>query len=297
MLEQQIDLIDIDPGIPPQAAVAGDSVEKAVQDHQHAHGEQLFAQLPDIIAGDAGAHVHIGGLGKSVETALREQFQSQSHVPRLGFRLAQQFGVKVLERGGLAPAAVPHIVVVALCCTAVDDRLLLGRQFSGPHRLLTERKQELRFQHHGVFPLAIALLHVHGVDVVAGGGRDLHHLATQSFYQRTVFRLRIDDQDVILGRESQGGNLPLGSKGFTGARHAQNKSVAVEVLLAVGNDEIFADDILAVVDAAPVPDLLGFEGHEDGQGLGGQGPQGVDPPQPHGESGDKACILLPVQSS
>ena len=182
MLEQQIDFIDIDPGIPPQAAVAGDSVEKAVQDHQHAHGEQLFAQLPDIIAGDAGAHVHIGGFGKGVETALRKQFQCQSHVPRLGLRLAQQFRVEVLERGGLALAAVPHIVVVALCRTAVDDGLFLGRQLSGPHRLFTERKQELRFQHHGVFPFAVALLHVHGVDVVAGGGRDLHHLAAQPLH-------------------------------------------------------------------------------------------------------------------
>src|SRR5699024_12533555 len=59
-----------------------------------------------------------------VETALREQFQGQSHIPRLGLRLAQQFGVKVLECGGLDQAAVPHIVVVALCCTAVDDGLL-----------------------------------------------------------------------------------------------------------------------------------------------------------------------------
>ena len=107
MLEQQIDLIDIDPGIPPQAAVAGDSVEKAVQDHQHAHGEQLFAQLPDVITGDAGAHVHIGGFGKGVETALREQFQGQSHIPRLGLRLAQQFGVKVPGVWGPGPGSRP----------------------------------------------------------------------------------------------------------------------------------------------------------------------------------------------
>ena len=104
-----------------------------------------------------------------------------------------------------------------------------------------------------------ALLHIHGVYVVAGGGRDLHHLAAQPLHQGTILTFRIDDQDVILGREGQGGNLPFGGKGFAGAGHAQNKSVAVEELLAVGNDEIFADDILAVVDAAPVPDLLGLD--------------------------------------
>ena len=37
MLEQQIDLVDIDPGIPLQPAVSDDAVEDAVQHHQHSH--------------------------------------------------------------------------------------------------------------------------------------------------------------------------------------------------------------------------------------------------------------------
>ena len=50
MLEQQIDLVDIDPGIPLQPAVSDDAVEDAVQHHQHSHRQELLAKIPDIIA-------------------------------------------------------------------------------------------------------------------------------------------------------------------------------------------------------------------------------------------------------
>ena len=42
-------------------------------------------------------------------------------------------------------------------------------------------------------------------------------------------------------------------------------------------------------------DLLGLEGHEDGQGLGGEGTKGADPPQAQGQCGDEAVRLLPAQ--
>lgn len=54
--------------------------------------------------------------------------------------------------------------------------------------------------------------------------------------------------------ESQGSDLPLGGKRFSGGGHAHNKSVAIEELLSDGNDEIFANDFLAVADTASVPD-------------------------------------------
>ena len=44
-----------------------------------------------------------------------------------------------------------------------------------------------------------------------------------------------------------------------------------------------------------VPDLLGLKGHEHRQCLGGQRPQGVDPPQAQGECRHQPIRLLPVQ--
>ena len=40
---------------------------------QHAHGQKLTAQVPDVIAEDAGIGVHIGGFGEGVQAALGEQ--------------------------------------------------------------------------------------------------------------------------------------------------------------------------------------------------------------------------------
>lgn len=54
-------------------------------------------------------------------------------------------------------------------------------------------------------------------------------------------------------------------EGSSGAA-ALNETTSKE-LLSVGNDEIFANGILAVVDTASVQDLLGFEGYEDSKGV------------------------------
>ena len=70
MLEQQVNFVDVDPGIAPLLAVADDAVEDAVQHHQHAHGQELAAQIPDVITEDAGVGIHIGGLGEGVQAAL-----------------------------------------------------------------------------------------------------------------------------------------------------------------------------------------------------------------------------------
>ena len=70
--------------------------------------------------------------------------------------------------------------------------------------------------------------------------------------------------------------------GLAGAGHAEDKAVGVEQLPAVGEDEVLADGILAVVHAALMEDLLGLERHEDGQRLGGKGAEGIDAAQAQG---------------
>ena len=42
-------------------------------------------------------------------------------------------------------------------------------------------------------------------------------------------------------------------------------------------------------------DLLSLEGHEDGQGLGGEGAEGVDAAQAQGQHRHQAVRLLPAQ--
>ena len=302
MLEQQIDLVNIDPGIPPLLAVADDTVEDAVQHHQHAHGQKLTAQVPDVIAEDAGIGVHIGGFGEGVQAALGEQFDGQRHVPRFRLRLAEQLGMEILQGGHRAGVAPADVLPIALGGAAVDDGLLLGGEFPGSHELLTQGQQKLGLQHHRVLPVAVALLHIHGVDVVGRGGGHLDHLAAQPLDEWPVLALRVDDDDVvrrpavtILRRQGQPHHLPLGGEGLAGAGHAEDKAVGVEQLPAVGEDEVLADGILAVVHAALMEDLLGLERHEDGQRLGGKGAEGIDAAQAQGQRRHQPLRLLPVE--
>ena len=185
--------------------------------------------------------------------------------------------------------------MVALGRAAVDDGLLLGGELAAAHELLTQREKELGLEHHRVLPVAVTLLHVHGVDVVGRGGGDIDHLAAQPFNDGPVLRFRVDTNNIVAGGQGQRRQLPLGGEGLAGAGDAQNKPVAVEQLLPVGQDEVPADDILSIVYATLVADLLGLEGHEHGQGLGGEGAQGADPPQAQGQSRDEAVRLLPAQ--
>ena len=203
MLEQQVDLINIDPGVALQPTVADDAIEDAVQHHQHPHRQKLLAQIPDIVTEDTGIGVHIGGLGKGVETAVCKQLNGQRHILCFLFRLAEQLGVEVLQGGDRAVIAAADIVPVHLRGAAVDDGFFLGRQLACPNELFTEGEQELGFQHHGVLSVPIALLHIHGVDMVGRCGGDVDDLTAQSFDEGAVLRLRVDDDDIVLRGQRQ----------------------------------------------------------------------------------------------
>ena len=166
MLEQQIDLVDIDPGIPLQPAVADDAVEDAVQHHQHTYRQKLLAKVSDIIAEDTGIGIHVGGFCKGVQAALRKQFDCQRHIRGFFFRLAEQLRMKVLQGRGLPLIPAADVFPIDLGGTAVNDGLFLGRQLPGADELFTKRQQKLRFQHHGILAVTVALLHIHGVDMV-----------------------------------------------------------------------------------------------------------------------------------
>ena len=74
--------------------------------------------------------------------------------------------MEVLQGGDRAVIAAADIVPVHLRGTAVDDGLFLGRQLPCADELLTKRQQKLGFQHHGILAVTVALLHIHGVDMV-----------------------------------------------------------------------------------------------------------------------------------
>ena len=111
--------------------------------------------------------------------------------------------MEVLQGGDRAVIAAADIVPVHLRGTAVDDGFFLSRQLACPDELLTEGEQKFRFQHHGVLSIPIALLHIHGVDMVGRCGGDVDDLTAQPFDEGAVLRLRIDDDDIVLRGQRQ----------------------------------------------------------------------------------------------
>ena len=165
--------------------------------------------------------------------------------------------MEVLEGRRFPLVAALDVAVVDIGGAAVDDGFLFGGQHPVPHELLTQGEKELGLQHNRVLAVPVALLHVHGVDVVGGGGGDVHHLAAQPFDEGPVLAFWVDYDDIVIGGQGQIDHLPLGGEGLAGAGYTQDEAVAVEQFLPVGNDEILADDVLPRSTPRPGPALPG----------------------------------------
>ena len=133
VLEQQVDLVDEHPGALAQLAVPNDAVENTVEDYQHPNGKELLAQVPDVVADQPGAGIHIGGFGEGVQAALREQLDGQCHIVGLLLGLFQQLRMEILKGRSLSGTVALKIIAVDRCGTAVDERLLPGGQLTAAH--------------------------------------------------------------------------------------------------------------------------------------------------------------------
>ena len=81
--------------------------------------------------------------------------------------------------------------------------------------------------------------------MIGRGCGDFNDLAAQAFDQRAILGFRIDDDNVVVCGQRDLRDLSLGRK----AGDAEDESVAVQKLLAVGKDEILGNGVLPVVNA------------------------------------------------
>ena len=270
--EKQIDLVDVDMGVFSLSAVLDNAVVNGVQHHQQAHRFQIFTQILNVKAEDAAFRVDIGLVGKYIQTAHREQLQCQRDTVRLRVDLLHQVVIEVLQRGRLSLITF-QIFPIDVSHAAVNDRLLLRLDLIRAHKLLIQRHNKLGLHHQRLPAVAIPLGQIQRIDVAAiwirgGDGNDL---AAQRPYQLAIFAFGIDDNDVMVGRERQRGDLLLCRHRLARAGHAGNKTVAVEQISAVADDEVMRYGVDAVVNTARVLDLLRFERHENGSTFRGQG--------------------------
>ena len=114
-------------------------------------------------------------------------------------------------------------------------------------------------------------------------------------YQRRILAFGIADEDIVVGVEDQESNQLLDREGLAGAGHAQHEGRLVQQVFFVAEDQVMGNGALSEVDAAGIPNLLHFEGNEDGQTFGRQGAEGVDFPAADGQHRVETVQLLILQ--
>ena len=233
--------------------------------------------------------------GKGVQCAGNEQLGRKRQPLCFGFGLHLEQTVKVLQRGRGAFIAVADVGQVHLLGAAAEDGLFFRGHHAVTDELLEQRQHKLRLADDGVALIAVGAIHVQRVDVGIGRSRNADHLAAKGFGQIAELRLRVENENVILGGERDLHDFFLGAHALAGAGHAQTETVAVEQQAAIGYDHVLADGVLPIVQTVRLHDFLCAKRNQHGGAFGGKGSQGLDFPQPIGQHRVQPVLLLPAQ--
>lgn len=88
----------------------------------------MLAKLPDVVGDDPGFGIHIGALGKSVQTAGDEQLGGKRQPSGFWLRLLQKGVMQILQGRRLALIVVDHVFPVHVIGASVEDGLLSGKR-------------------------------------------------------------------------------------------------------------------------------------------------------------------------
>ena len=128
-----------------------------------------------------------------------------------------------------------------------------------------------------------------------GCGRDADDFTAKGFGQIAELRLRVEDEDVILGRKRDLHDFFLGAHTLAGTRNAQTKTVAVEQQAAIRYDHVLADSVLPIIQTVRLHDFLRTERNQHGGAFGGERAQGLDFSQSIRQHRVQPVLLLPAQ--
>ena len=230
-------------------------------------------------------------MGKGIQTAGGEQLQRQRQVTGFLLRLLQQLLPQNTQR---RDRAAPLIGRINSIHAPVNDALL-QRADAAPVQLFKEGQDKLGFVHHGIAAVAVALHHVHSVDMVGTSRRNADDLAAQRLSQRIILPLRVADKNIVLRGQRKKRDQFLCRKGFAAAGDAGNNGGLVQQIGPVAQQQITGNGILPVIDAARLHDLLHPEGHQRRQRFRGEGTQNIQLLQANGQRCIQPIHLLEAE--
>ena len=297
VLEQKVDFINEDEGVLALSSVLRNTVQNRVEDDQHTDGHKLLAEVKDVIADQAVIRVHIGFLCKGVQRAVCKQLNGKSDFLRFGFGLLEKLRSEVLQGRHLAGVVVLLIGAVDACRTAVNDRLLHCAEVVAADELLAQGHNKLGFQNNRVCSVTVFPVHIHRIDMGGRSGRDVDDLTAQRPHKGRIFSLRVNDNDVCVAGKNLIDDLAFCGKGLTTTRNTENKLVAVEELSAVCDDHILGNDILAVVNAIGMANVLHTERDKDRKALCGQSTERLNLADTEGHRRIQSIKLLELENT
>ena len=225
--EQKVKFIGKDPCGFSFLPVLDHTVEDGVQRDQHANGHELRAKLPDVVGDDPGFGIHIGALGKSVQTAGDEQLRGKRQPSGFRLRLLQKGVIQIFEGRRLALIVVDHVFPVHVIGTSVEDGLLLCAHVAGAYQLLEQGEDEFGLFDQRIAFVAVGLVHIHGVQVGVRRGGYPDHFTAEGLDKEAEFRFRIQNQDIVVGGKGDADDFFLGGEGLAGTGNAEAKAVSV----------------------------------------------------------------------
>ena len=191
--------------------------------------------------------------------------------------------------------AVADVGQIDLLGAATEDGLFFRRHHAVTDELLKQRQHKLRLADDGVSLITVGAIHVQRVDVGIGRSRNADDFTAKGFGQIAELRLRVENENVILGGKRDLHDFLLGAHALAGAGYAQTETVAVEQQAAIRHDHVLADGVLPIIQTVRLHDFLRAERNQHGGAFGGKGSQGLDFSQPIRQHRVQPIFLLPAQ--
>ena len=139
---------------------------------------------------------------KDIQAALRDKLCCQRDFPRFGVWLLQDFGAPVRQKRHRQRTFCVEIVLVDAGRASVDDGFLAAGQQAGAHLLFQDTCNQLGFHRNRVFTIFIAVLQIQRVDMMLAVRGDFNDFAAQRPRNGRVLTLGVNDDNVIVGRQS-----------------------------------------------------------------------------------------------
>ena len=203
-VEQELELVDNEPGSPSGAAVCRDADPDMIEDDEKRQRLELAGQFMQIEAHEVRLEVHVRRVveqGQRARDVAANEFRQVSGVAHIGALLGHQEVIDILKCRQVLRARVVQVSVIRVGRGGIEH-VCLGVIDTARHHAHKRLDEGHLRRNRGGLRLrvvrAVGKGDVEGVDVVAGVLRDTDHLAAEILGGGDVLALWVDCDHVVV---------------------------------------------------------------------------------------------------